>query len=203
MGTDKGARSDTRREAHGRRSMDPRAGRISMAKSRPSIGKRTAWPALTFALALALAPIPAYAEDAADAERPELFLEDVSPQGFVATVDAFRETVADAGWSILGTTNMAGVLSERGYTIDPVLVLKPCSGAYSSELLGRDETRFVASMIPCRVAIYKTSTGDVIISRINTAAMAGMIGGDAAPVIEQSGEELEQIIRTTLEKLSP
>jgi uncharacterized protein (DUF302 family) len=98
---------------------------------------------------------------------------------------------------------MAGVLSERGYTIDPVLVFEPCSGAYSSELLGRDETRFVASMIPCRVAIYKTSTGEVIISRINTGAMAEMIGGDAAPVIRQSGEELEQIIAAALAKLRP
>jgi uncharacterized protein (DUF302 family) len=98
---------------------------------------------------------------------------------------------------------MAGVLSERGYSIDPVLVFEPCSGAYSSELLGRDETRFVASMIPCRVAIYKTSTGEVIISRINTGAMAEMIGGDAAPVIRQSGEELEQIIAAALAKLRP
>jgi uncharacterized protein (DUF302 family) len=146
--------------------------------------------------------VPVQAEEAG-VEQPQLFLEDTSPEGFVATVSAFSEAVIEAGWSILGTTNMAGVLSERGYTIDPVLILEPCSGAYSSELLGRDETRFVASMIPCRVAIYKTSTGQVIISRINTTAMAEMIGGDAAPVIRQSGEELEQIIAAALAKLRP
>ncbi len=169
-----------------------------MINWRPNPAKALLWLALSVALIFA-GQVPAHAQNA---NAPaEFFLEDTSPQGFVATVDAFTEAVSDAGWSILGKTNMAGVLSERGFTVDPVLVFKPCSGAYSSELLGRDETRFVSSMIPCRVAIYKTSTGDVVISRLNTAAMAEMIGGEAAPTIRQSGVELEEIIEDVLERL--
>lgn len=132
---------------------------------------------------------------------PALFLEDISPQPLVPTVRAFKEAVKARGWSMLGVTNMAGILSERGFTIHPVLILEPCSGKYSADLLGRDETRFVASMIPCRVAIYQTSTGKVVISRMNSVAMADMVGGHAGSVIRKAGMGVEEIIRETLKKL--
>lgn len=139
---------------------------------------------------------------AAAPAMPALFLEDTSPKPLVPTVKAFRAAVEEAGWSILGVTNMAGILSERGFTLHPVLVFDACSGRYSSDLLSRDETRFVASMIPCRVAIYQTSTGKVIISRMNSVAMAGMVGGHAGDVIRKSGEEMELIIQATLKSLA-
>ncbi len=58
-----------------------------------------------------------------------------------------------------GETNyiMAGILSTMGYTLHPILVIEACSGKYSGQLLDNDDTRYVASMIPCRVAIYQTS----------------------------------------------
>jgi len=136
------------------------------------------------------------------AAMPAMFLEDTSPKPLVPTVEAFREAVRAAGWSMLGVTNMAGILSERGFTVHPVLVFEPCSGRYSFDLLSRDETRFVSSMIPCRVAIYQTSTGKVIISRINSVAMADMVGGHAGTVIRASGEGIERIIQATLRKLA-
>jgi uncharacterized protein (DUF302 family) len=138
---------------------------------------------------------------AAGQTRPALFLEDTSPKNLVATTTAFQESVKAAGWSVLGVTNMAGILSERGFTLHPVLIFDACSGRFSADLLSKDETRFVASMIPCRVAIYQTSTGKVIISRMNSVAMAGMVGGHAGTVIRKSGEEMEQIIQATLKKL--
>ena len=52
---------------------------------------------------------------------PALFLEDSSPKSLVPTTEAFREMVKAAGWSVLGVTNMAGILSERGFTLHPVL----------------------------------------------------------------------------------
>ena len=107
---------------------------------------------------------------------PALFLEDTSPKPLVPTTEAFREAVKSAGWSVLGVTNMAGILSERGFTPHPVLVFVACSGKYGADLLSKDEHRFVSSTIPCRVAIYQTSTGKVVISRMNSVAMSDMVG---------------------------
>lgn len=162
-----------------------------------------AWLLLAITLWLFAAVASAQAQTQAPAKQamPALFLEDTSPKALVPTTEAFREAVKAAGWSVLGVTNMAGILSERGFTLHPVLVFDACSGKYSSDLLSRDETRFVASMIPCRVAIYQTSTGKVIISRMNSVAMAGMVGGHAGTVIKKSGEEMELIIQATLKKL--
>jgi uncharacterized protein (DUF302 family) len=82
-----------------------------------------------------------------------------------------------------------------------MLVIEACSGKYSAKLLENDDTRYVASMIPCRVAIYQTSAGKVIISRMNSTLFAGMMDGVVADVIKQSGTDMEAIIARTLTML--
>ncbi len=160
----------------------------------PVAGTLAAWTAV----ASAATPMP---EKAADG-MPALFLEDTSPKPMVATVEAFRAAVAAAGWSILGVTNMTGVLAERGHAVPPVLVFDVCSSRYSGDLLSNDATMFVASMMPCSVAIYQTSQGKVVVSRMNSAAMGGMVGGHAGDVVAKSGTDMEQIIKSALERLA-
>jgi len=162
---------------------------------------RLSWLALVLALVGGLAG-PVLAEDEAPAaEQPQLFLEDTSPKPMVATIEAFRAEVGAAGWSVLGVTNMTGILAERGFDVRPVLVFDVCSSSYSGELLANDETLFVSSMMPCSVSIYQTSKGKVVISRMNSAAMGGMIGGRAGEVVSQSGKDMEEIIKATLKRL--
>ncbi len=132
---------------------------------------------------------------------PQMFLEDTSPADFPRTVEVFKAEVKASGWSILTTHNMAGILSTKGHTLHPVLIIEACSGKYSAKLLGSDDTRYVSSMLPCRVAIYQTSTGKVIINRMNSAMFAGMMDGLVADVVKKSGADMEAIIARTLEKL--
>ena len=82
--------------------------------------------------------------------------------------------------------------------MNPVVILEVCSGKYSAQLLARDETRYVASMIPCRVAIYQTSVGKVVISRMNSGMFASMMESAVGDVIKRSGDEMEGIIAKTL-----
>lgn len=153
-------------------------------------------------LSLAFAPAPAAAQAHADVSPHPMFVENISPANLPTTVDAFLAEVRAAGWSHLDTINMSGVLSARGFTLDPVLILEVCSGRYSAALLDSDETRYVASMIPCRVAIYQTSDDRVIISRMNTAAFAQMMPGEVGQVIAASGAEVDAIIAATLARLN-
>ncbi|OQX15639.1 MAG: hypothetical protein BWK73_06375 [Thiothrix lacustris] len=134
-------------------------------------------------------------------DNAPLFLEDTSPKNLTATSAAFQEAAIASGWSILGMDNVSDILAERGYSVAPVLVFQACSGKYSFKLLGSDATRFVASMIPCRVALYQKSTGEVIISRMNAISMGEKIGGEAGSVMKQSGQDMETIIQNTLSKL--
>ena len=162
------------------------------------------WTLLGLGLIAAGLPALASAQTAADAAQamPSLFLEDTSPAPFRPTVAAFRTAVEAAGWSVLGVTNMTGVLAERGFAIPPVLVFHVCSSVYSGELLGNDATMFVSSMMPCSVSIYQTSTGKVVISRMNSAAMGGMLGGRAGEVVAKSGQDMEAIIAAALKSLA-
>ena len=173
----------------------------SIRSLQKSVFHTVGWMLLVITLWLFSDIASAQAQAAPKPAMPVLFLEDASPKAMVPTTEAFREAVKAAGWSVLGVTNMAGILSERGFTLHPVLIFDACSGKYSADLLSKDETRFVASMIPCRVAIYQTSTGKVMLSRMNSTAMADMVGGHAGTVIKKSGEEMEQIIQATLKKL--
>ncbi len=131
----------------------------------------------------------------------QMFVETASPADMTDTVTVFMEEVEAAGWSHLTTHDMGEILAAQGFTLDPVLIVEVCSGKYSAQLLGNDDTRFVASMIPCRVAIYQTSEGQVIISRMNTTMMAGMMPPTVAEVITASGNEVEAIIEATLARL--
>lgn len=106
--------------------------------------------AITLWLFSSMASAQAQTQAPAIPAMPALFLEDTSLKTLVPTTEALREAVTAAGWSVLGVTNMAGILSERGFTLHPVLVFYACSGKYSADLLFKDETRFVSSMIPCQ-----------------------------------------------------
>ncbi len=163
----------------------------------------TTFIALSLAAGVALTCLPAAAQTPSQPANPQvpLFLEDTSPANFPRTLDVFREEVKAAGWSVLGEHNMAGTLSTRGFTVHPVVVLEVCSGKHSIRLLAKDEYRHVASMMPCRVAIYQTSTGKVVISRMNTVMFAGMLSGEVAEVMRLSGNEMEAVIQKTLARL--
>ncbi|MCC5987803.1 MAG: DUF302 domain-containing protein [Pararhodobacter sp.] len=151
--------------------------------------------ALMLAVALMAAASVMPQAAAADAgEMPQMVQLVQSPKNFPETVDAFRTEVANAGWSLLNENNMAGVLSARGYTIDPVIIFDVCSGRFSAQILEHDEARPVSAFMPCRVSIYQTSEGDVFIARMNTAAFAAMMDPMVAEVMIASDSEISQII---------
>ncbi len=131
-------------------------------------------------------------------EQPDMVMVTPSPLSFPETVKAFRDEASAAGWSILHQNNMAGVLSERGFTIDPVVILDVCSGRYSARILEEDAFRPVSAFMPCRVSIYQDSQGDVFIARMNVPAFLPMMPDGVAEVMRDSSEEIEGIIERTV-----
>lgn len=130
----------------------------------------------------------------AQGNQPELVQVVKSNKSFAATLSSFKEEVGKAGWSVLNSNNMAGVLSERGFTLDPVVILDVCSGQYSARILGNDDYRPISAFMPCRVSIYKTSEGDVFVARMNTGAFVQMMPPEVAEVMEASDSEIAAII---------
>ena len=161
---------------------------------------RHLWALMISAVLLAAASLmpQTAAAEPVDGEMPPMVQVVESPKNFAETVDAFRVEVQNAGWSLLNENNMAGVLSARGYTIDPVIIFDVCSGRYSAEILGHDDARPMSAFMPCRVSIYQTSDETVFIARMNSAAFTEMMDPMVAEVMAASDAEISEIIDATI-----
>lgn len=135
------------------------------------------------------------------ASSRSLFSEDTSPWGFGETLSGLKKAFEEAGWSILSTHDMAATLADKGHKIRPVVIIEPCSAKYSVPLLQSDETRYVASLIPCRVAVYETAAGKVVVSRMNTVAMARLMEPSVAEIMREAGGEVDNIIAKALKSM--
>lgn len=54
-------------------------------------------------------------------------------------------------------------------------------------------------MMPCRLSVYETSDGKVIISRMNTGLVSKVFGGLVTEVMAQASAENEQILSAVLQ----
>lgn len=131
-------------------------------------------------------------------DQPDMVKVTPSPMSFPDTVEAFEAQAKEAGWSVLNKNYMSGVLSQRGFTLDPVVIIDVCSGQYSARILEEDAFRPVSAFMPCRVSIYQDSQGDVFISRMNVPAFLAMMPDKVAEVMELSSNEIEAIIEQTV-----
>ncbi|MDH4284155.1 MAG: DUF302 domain-containing protein [Gallionellaceae bacterium] len=136
---------------------------------------------------------------AAPAPR-DLFVENESPMKFEETVEALKSEMTAGGWSILATHNLSAKLAEKGHNVLPVAIIEGCSGKFSVVLLKNEQTRYVSSMLPCRLAVYETSTGKVIISRMNTQIMGAQMEPAVAEIMTKASDSIEAIIAKVLAK---
>lgn len=168
--------------------------RLSVAfASRRSVRNLVALLLYAALLSLALAGATAQAGSHGQ-QQPDMVKVTPSPKSFPETLAALRKEAGDAGWSILNENNMAGVLSERGYTLDPVMIIDVCSGQYSARILENDDYRPVSAFMPCRISVYQDSQGRVFIARMNVSAFLPMMPEGIAEVMEQSDSEIAEII---------
>ena len=117
-----------------------------------------------------------------------------STKSFSETLETFKKEAGKAGWTLLNVNNLAGVLSEHGFTLHPVMTLDVCKGTYSVPILSNDEYRPASAFMPCRVSIYKTSDGRVFVARMNTSVVAKKMSPKVAEIMSASDGEIAEII---------
>jgi len=128
-----------------------------------------------------------------------MMVESYSKLGFDETVQAIQDNAAAQHWSIPNVMRLDKSLAKDGYEVLPVAVIELCSPELAQQVLSQDDARVVSSLMPCRVAVYEKSNGDVVLSRMNTALMSKMFGGVVASVMGNATAETEQIF-SPLEK---
>jgi len=102
--------------------------------------------------------------------------------GFDETVAAIQKGIADEGWSSPATIDMNKSLAKHGVEFKPrVKIVQLCKAQYAKDVLTTD--RYVASLMPCAVAVYETDDGGVYVSKMNTGLMGKLFGGTIAEVM--------------------
>jgi uncharacterized protein (DUF302 family) len=127
-----------------------------------------------------------------------MITEDSSSMGFDETVETIRSEAAEQGWAVPNVLRLDRSVAEDGYDVPRVAVIELCNPGHAGPILAEDEGRVVTSMMPCRVAVYETSDGEVIVNRMNTGAVSRMFGGLVAETMATATAETEQILAPVL-----
>lgn len=151
-------------------------------------------------LAVAIIGFGSFSSAQAAPSPHDMFVESESPLKYAETVEALKAEMAADGWSVLATHDLAEKLAKKGHTVSPITIIEGCSGKFSVILLKNDATRYVSSLLPCRLSVYETSTGKVIISRLNTTTMGAQMEPAVAEVMDKAGAGIEAVIARVLAK---
>ena len=130
---------------------------------------------------------------------PSLMIqESVSAYSFEETVERIETEALDAGWKVPAIHMLSQSVAAGGFDVTPVAVIELCKVELAGQILSGDESRVVSSMMPCRVAVYQTANGEVIVSRMNTELVSRLFGGDIQSVMAEATGETEVILGSVL-----
>jgi uncharacterized protein (DUF302 family) len=128
-----------------------------------------------------------------------MIVEDTSPLGYEETIQTIQDAAVDQGWKIPTVHSLDESVAKDGYEVEPVSVIELCHPGHAAKILQNDEDRVVTSMMPCRVSVYQTSDGRVVISRMNTGLVSQMFGGNVADVMSEATADTEKILAAVLQ----
>jgi len=127
-----------------------------------------------------------------------MLIEDTSRLDHAETVRAIREAALDAGWKVPAVHDLHESVAKGGYEVRPATVIELCSVPLAGGILDDDDSRRVAPMMPCRVAVYETAGGEVIVSRMNSALLSRAFGGTVEETMSEAAAANEEIFATVL-----
>jgi uncharacterized protein (DUF302 family) len=122
-----------------------------------------------------------------------------SKLGFDQTVQALEESIVANGWTHSGTRDLQKSLTRQGVEFPHrVKIVELCKPEYAADVLGTD--RYVATLMPCAIAVYEDENGQVRVSSMNTGLMGKMFGGNIAKVMGDSvAKDEAKILEPVLE----
>ncbi|MCK5854161.1 MAG: DUF302 domain-containing protein [Sulfurovaceae bacterium] len=119
-----------------------------------------------------------------------------SPYGVDETIKVISENAQKQGWKVKNVADMQKSMKKSlGKNILPTKVMKLGQAEYAYDLISKDETRFVAAMMPHSVAVYEKSDGTTYISSMNMKLMGQIFGGETERVMGQVQADDDVILK--------
>lgn len=118
---------------------------------------------------------------------------------YQATVDSLKIVLETGGWKVSNIHDLQKTLQKHGTEVLPVVVMEVCNPEYSGQMLSSDEMRFMSVVMPCRVAVYEKSNGEIYVAMMNTVAMANVLDNSLQQKLKMIQEEIEQKVMKVVE----
>jgi len=102
-----------------------------------------------------------------------------SPYDFNTTVTTINSNALNEGWKVTNVYDFQKSIMDAGKgDVGRIKVIEMCQAEYASGLLTEDETKFVAVMMPCAIAVYEKSNGSIYVASMNVGIMGKIFGGE-------------------------
>lgn len=127
-----------------------------------------------------------------------MFFEDKSVYDFVKTEEVLTKAITDAGWKIPYVHDLQETLKKNNFDVRQVKVMEICKPSISYRILGRSNERIASNLMPCRIAIYEKSDGQIYFSRLNASLVSSLMKGTIPAAMKKAGDETEEILKSIL-----
>jgi uncharacterized protein (DUF302 family) len=130
------------------------------------------------------------------AARPLMVQERRSPFDVPTTVRTITTEAVRHGWRIPRVHDLGQTLSHPAKpSIRALQIVELCNTEYAYDLLKADENRFVATMMPCAIAVYEKQDGHTYVASMNLGLMGKLLGGDVGAVMAKVARDDAEILR--------
>lgn len=128
----------------------------------------------------------------------EMLIVAESNLGFEETVTQIETNAVQAGWKVPKVYNLKESLAKDGHEIENIKILSLCQPEHAYNILKDDSRKKVSAIMPCRVSVYETKDGKVMVGRINSVMMSKMFGGVIEEVMGTVSKETEDYLKEIL-----
>ena len=129
--------------------------------------------------------------------------EKVSPYDFDTTVARIKEDAQARDWEVPKVFDFqASLLAHDRPDPGRLTVMKLCSPHLASRMFAHDDSKFVAVMAPCSIAVYEKSDGKTYVSAMNMTLMSRLMGPRVGPILADIAADDDAILAFTKEPAS-
>jgi uncharacterized protein (DUF302 family) len=131
---------------------------------------------------------------------PDYTLSTTVQRGYDETVQAVRQSLADAGFGVLTVIDLFVVFKAKlGVEVAPQIILGACRPQLAHQALQADPS--IAALLPCNVVVRGIDDATTIVEAFDPNAMVSFAGADGSDVLGTVATEARQRLQTALTSL--
>ncbi len=119
---------------------------------------------------------------------------------FEETVSLITEQAYANNWEVLHTYDIGERLQNSSESAPylKINVLSICQPEFSTIILGNEASRYIASIMPCRIAVYEDDSGNVFVSRMNIGLFSKLFNGTVKEILSMVANDDEKIVQDVI-----